>query len=326
MTSCSLFQPKVSAGIANQSLVKHKDVSTSHSPHASSAMVSSASHLKVEAASMCCGASLKTQGRGHGQLDSQFWSSDCRRGLLARSNISELICRPGSPHVVEARLFGPAIFQAAKLSVLFLGADTRHPEHLPRVYTLTHSDVSSRLTLAISREINKAQLKGWYSKLQRDEVVAEWRKVRGKMALHVHCHISSGRNVLHNLIANLRFYIFRKELPVVLEAFRHGDKELFKTYPELDNSLVWVYFHSNVREYNRLECWGPLVEAAKGSNETKEAIHHALEEIEKTWTQPHCPGKSCRTPCSCCSQHDALIPCPKSFESPAMQAKDQRSL
>lgn len=34
---------------------------------------------------------------------------------------------------------------------------------------------------------------------------------------------------------------------------------------DLDNSLVWVYFHSNVREYNRLECWGPLVEAAKVS-------------------------------------------------------------
>lgn len=58
------------------------------------------------------------------------------------------------------------------------------------------------------------QLKGWYSKLQRDEVVAEWKRVQGKMSLHVHCHISGG-NFLHNIIANLRFYVFRKELPVV---------------------------------------------------------------------------------------------------------------
>ncbi len=58
------------------------------------------------------------------------------------------------------------------------------------------------------------QLKGWYSKLQRDEVLAEWKRVQGKMSLHVHCHISGG-NFLHNIIANLRFYIFRKELPVV---------------------------------------------------------------------------------------------------------------
>jgi hypothetical protein len=32
---------------------------------------------------------------------------------------------------------------------------------------------------------------------------------------------------------------------------------------DLDNAMVWVYFHSNVKEYNRVECWGPLVEAAK---------------------------------------------------------------
>jgi len=60
--------------------------------------------------------------------------------------------------VQEARLFGPAIFEAAKLKVLFLGADKKHPEELPRIYTLTHSDVTSKITLAISREINKAQV------------------------------------------------------------------------------------------------------------------------------------------------------------------------
>lgn len=58
----------------------------------------------------------------------------------------------------DARLFGPAIFEAAKLKVLFLGAGKKHPEELPRIYTLTHSDVTSMITLAISREINKAQV------------------------------------------------------------------------------------------------------------------------------------------------------------------------
>lgn len=58
------------------------------------------------------------------------------------------------------------------------------------------------------------QLQGWYNKLQRDEVVAEWKKVRGKMSLHVHCHISGGHFLL-DLCAKLRFFIFSKELPVV---------------------------------------------------------------------------------------------------------------
>lgn len=49
-------------------------------------------------------------------------------------------------------------------------------------------------------------------------------------ALHVHCHISGGHWFL-DTIAPLRFWIFRKELPVVLEAFLHGDRELFQTHP-----------------------------------------------------------------------------------------------
>jgi len=245
---------------------------------------------------------------------SSFWSERSRDALLMKTTYSAPIARPGSHLVVEARLFGPALFEAAKLKVLFLGADKEHPDDRPRIYTLTHSDVTSKITLAISREINKAQLKGWYSKLQRDEVVAEWKRVQGKMSLHVHCHISGG-NFMHNLIANLRFYIFRKELPVVLEAFRHGDEELLKAYPDLDSSMVWVYFHSNVKEYNRVECWGPLAEAAKSaSEEAKEAIHHAMEEMEKQWPKQLWPGKMCDEPCECCSRHGYVIPLPKTFD------------
>lgn len=156
MASCSLLQPLISAGVTSQSLIRSKDVSSSQG---SSATVSSASYLKVEAASMCSSASVKAQGHGPEYLVSQFWNTNSRRGLMARTNTSEVACRPGSPLVVEARLFGPAIFEAAKLKVLFLGADRKHPEELPRIYTLTHSDVTSKITLAISREINKAQVR-----------------------------------------------------------------------------------------------------------------------------------------------------------------------
>jgi hypothetical protein len=98
MASCSLFQPPISAGVTSQSLVGPKDVSACSSLHPSMAMASSASHLKVEAASMCSSASLKTQGSG--QLVSQFWSTNSRRGLLARANASEMACRPRSALVV----------------------------------------------------------------------------------------------------------------------------------------------------------------------------------------------------------------------------------
>ncbi|KAG5415368.1 hypothetical protein IGI04_002935, partial [Brassica rapa subsp. trilocularis] len=91
----------------------------------------------------------------------------------------------------RARLFGPAIFQSSKLKVLFVGVDEKkYPPTLPRTYTLTHSDFTAKLTLAISHSINNSQLQGWANKIYRDEVVAEWKKVKGKISLHVHCRIA----------------------------------------------------------------------------------------------------------------------------------------
>ncbi|KZV45327.1 senescence-inducible chloroplast stay-green protein 1 [Dorcoceras hygrometricum] len=158
-----------------------------------------------------------------------------------------------------ARLIGPAAFEASKLKVLFIGFDEeeKHPLKLPRTYTLTHSDITSKLTLTISHAINNSQLQGWYNKFQRDEVVAEWKKTEGEMSLHVHCHVSGGHWLL-DLCAALRYSIFSKELPMVLKAFVHGDRNLFKKYPQLEDAMVWVYFHSNRPKFNKVECWGPL--------------------------------------------------------------------
>ncbi|PPD90845.1 hypothetical protein GOBAR_DD12228 [Gossypium barbadense] len=206
-----------------------------------------------------------------------------------------LTCWNGLKQV--ARLFGPAIFEASKLKVLFLGVDEKkHPGKLPRTYTLTHSDITSKLTLAISQTINNSQLQGWANKLYRDEVVAEWKKVKGKMSLHVHCHISGGHFLL-DLCARLRYFIFCKELPVVLKAFVHGDGNLLKNYPELQEALVWVYFHSNIPEFNKVECWGPLVEAGSQQGGKKQEI------LASNWELPHpCPDN-----CDCCFPPMSLI-------------------
>nr|GLL49295.1 protein STAY-GREEN, chloroplastic-like isoform X1 [Ipomoea trifida] len=218
--------------------------------------------------------------------------------------------------VPVARLFGPSIFEASKLKVLFLGVDEeKHPGKLPRTYTLTHSDITSKITLAISQTINSSQLQGWYNRLQRDEVVAEWKKVKGKMSLHVHCHISGGHFLL-NLCAKLRFYIFCKELPVVLKAFVHGDGNLLKNHPELQDSLVWVYFHSIIEEFNRVECWGPLKEAASpppppqpsiaadGGSSGGVGAHTEKTSLLSNWEIP----QPCHDTCNCCFPSTTSIP------------------
>ncbi|PWA62197.1 Staygreen protein [Artemisia annua] len=196
----------------------------------------------------------------HNSLSSSFLNKNHQNKTIFFTNKRRKIIKKHN-QVPVARLFGPAIFEASKLKVLFLGGvdEQKHnDEYLPRTYTLTHSDITSKLTLAISQTINTSQ--GWSNKLYRDEVVAEWRKVKGNMSLHVHCHISGGHFLL-DLIASLRFSIFTKELPLVLKAIAYGDGNLLKNYPELEEASVWVYFHSNTQEFNKVECWGPLKDA-----------------------------------------------------------------
>ncbi|KAI4311692.1 hypothetical protein MLD38_036567 [Melastoma candidum] len=197
-----------------------------------------------------------------------------------------------------ARLFGPSTFKSSKLKVMFVGVDdAKHPGKLPRTYTLTHCDITSNLNLAISQTINNSQLQGWYNKLQRDEVVAMWKKVKGEMSLHVHCHISGGHFLL-DLCARLRTYIFSNELPVVLRAFIHGDGNLLDRFPELKQALVWVHFHSNIDEFDRVECWGPLKDA--GSHKPESRVNHLHVKGDSSSGSTLTLPEPCQGDCKCC--------------------------
>ncbi|KAH0468000.1 hypothetical protein IEQ34_003033 [Dendrobium chrysotoxum] len=173
--------------------------------------------------------------------------------------------------VQAARLFGPPTrFDASKLKVMFVGDDTEKQalDAATRAYTLTHCDFTAKLTLVVSNRINNKKLRERQTTLQKDDVVAEWNIIKDELSLHVHCFIS-GANLFQKLAAGFRYHIFSKELPLVLQAVVHGDAVLLADQPELMDSKVWVYFHSESKEYNRIECWGPL----------KDAIQIVLDDI-----------------------------------------------
>ena len=60
-----------------------------------------------------------------------------------------------------------------KLHVTYLGGTTPEKLTLPRRYTLTHSDRTGELFLSIGREYDTKQTSRLYTRLMRDEVLAE---------------------------------------------------------------------------------------------------------------------------------------------------------
>jgi hypothetical protein len=127
---------------------------------------------------------------------------------------------------------------------------------IPRRYTLTHSDRTGDLFLTIGQSYNEPQISGWYARLMRDEVLAEWQKDSdGRPALHIYCHVSGGLIIGS---ASWRYNIFRKHLRQVIEAFRYGDRHLFSIAPELDQAQILVHFRAKEKEYRRLENWGAM--------------------------------------------------------------------
>ena len=140
-----------------------------------------------------------------------------------------------------------------KLHVKFIQPTQEGGPIHPRAYTLTHSDSTGELILTIGPEYDHKQISGLYTRLMRDEVLAEWREGEGTFELHVHCEVERGLGW-----TGMRESIFRRELDLVLEAFRYGDRGLYDKKPSLDDASVMVHFHMRKEQKDKVEDWGRM--------------------------------------------------------------------
>ncbi len=117
-----------------------------------------------------------------------------------------------------------------------------------RKYTLTHSDMTADLFLTIGIQFA-------YDKINamRDEVLAEWRTNNGFPFLFGYVYVDGKFGPAVSVVRNT---IFRRELPLALEALRYGDRGLYDSHPALDNAPIWIHFDSTNPEFNRFENWG----------------------------------------------------------------------
>lgn len=177
-----------------------------------------------------CGAPMAGPGRANGaearrRGECPAWPS---RGDVICGARGSASC-PGRLPVVHGRLarpppqatralFDPPPFQPEKLTVTLAPGTTPLqpcPPHRNRKYTLTHNDITGSLQLSIGPDYNQQQISGFYTRLLRDEVTAEWRcgGPAGRCSLHVQCHVSGEEMWLAPPL--LRNYIFRREMPLV---------------------------------------------------------------------------------------------------------------
>lgn len=117
-----------------------------------------------------------------------------------------------------------------------------------RRYTLTHSDITADLFLTIGLQFA-------YNKVNfmRDEVLAEWKTNNGFPFLCVYVYIDGKFGKLSSAVRNA---IFRRELPLALEAIIYGDRRFFDAHPGLKDAPIWIHFDSRKPKYNRFENWG----------------------------------------------------------------------
>ena len=142
-----------------------------------------------------------------------------------------------------------------KLHVKILTGSAVNFMNLLRRYTVTHSDTTGDLFLTIGETYDKKQVSGLYTRLMRDEVLAELIGIDNHQELKVYCHVS-GRLTFGT--AKWRSNILHHELPLVLEAIRYGDRDLFDENTVLDRIPVTVYFQSRNSRYNQVENWGVI--------------------------------------------------------------------
>ncbi|MDX1435980.1 MAG: staygreen family protein [Anaerolineales bacterium] len=146
----------------------------------------------------------------------------------------------------------------ATLHTHYLAGTTPYEPVFPRAYTLTQSDSTGDTYLTIGTKHHEPQVSGLHTRFMRDEILAEWRNEDGP-SLHVHCHVSGG---LAFGTAGWRDSLFRRQLPLVLEAFYCGDRAMLEINPSLENAPVVVHFHSHKAEFDCTENWGRLYEYA----------------------------------------------------------------
>lgn len=145
-----------------------------------------------------------------------------------------------------------------KITVEYMEDVTEVRPLIPRRYTLTHTDATGDLYLQIGVDFVYDRITP-----NRDEVLGEWLITDGfRFYVYVHMDKQSVWECIDNSKGSYREEIFRRELPLALQAIRFGDRQFFNQHPEMNLYPIIVYFLYNNPELNKAEHWGIFADYA----------------------------------------------------------------
>jgi hypothetical protein len=141
-------------------------------------------------------------------------------------------------------------FKPEKLSVQYLPPASIFNPIDNRKYTLTHSDTTGAMFLSIGCHFDLEKI----NPSMRDEVLGEWKRNLGQYTLTGKVYVSEGE--FDQQLSNVRFMIFKRELPLALAAIVNGDKGFYTYHPWLLDAPIIICFESIFPEYQQTLYFG----------------------------------------------------------------------
>ena len=142
-------------------------------------------------------------------------------------------------------------FNPDKLETTFIEPMTPYGPLENRKYTLTHSDETGMMFL----DIADVYVYEAIDQELRDELLGEWSIVdKNKETYKIVFNAFVGNG--DYFTAYMRYNAFKYHMDIALKSIVYGDRDLFKTYPALYDTPIYVKFNSSFPMFNTTEFYG----------------------------------------------------------------------
>ena len=140
-------------------------------------------------------------------------------------------------------------FDSNKLQTTFIYPATPSKPVIGRKYTLTHSDTTGIMFLDIGTEYNYSAI----NEELRDELFGRWVFYDDDNSYKLFFYAFVGGDDFSS--SSKRYNFFKSHMNLAIQSIIYGDRYLFKEYPQLIDTPIYVKFDSDFPLFNNYESY-----------------------------------------------------------------------